>query len=73
MTSVLIAAGNKADRWTMIVKYEIIKGNAIWRFALVLLVYVAINEQVNLEIMKRFEAEQIEFAFPTQTLYIKKD
>jgi len=38
MTSVLIAAGNKADRWTMIVKYEIIKGNAIWRFALVLLV-----------------------------------
>jgi len=29
--------------------------------------------QVNLEIMKRFEAEQIEFAFPTQMLYVKKD
>ncbi len=35
--------------------------------------YHQINEQVNLEIMKRFEAEQIEFAFPTQTLYVKKD
>ncbi len=35
--------------------------------------YHQINEQVNLEIMKRFEAEQIEFAFPTQKLYVKKD
>jgi len=35
--------------------------------------YHQVNEQVNLEIMKRFEAEQIEFAFPTQTLYVKKD
>lgn len=35
--------------------------------------YHQANEQVNLEIMKRFEAEQIEFAFPTQTLYVKKD
>jgi len=32
-----------------------------------------VNERVNLEIMKRFEAEQIEFAFPSQTLYVKKD
>jgi MscS family membrane protein len=32
-----------------------------------------VNEQVNFEIMKRFEAEQIEFAFPSQTLYVKKD
>jgi len=35
--------------------------------------YQQVNEQVNLEIMKRFEAEQIEFAFPSQTLYVKKD
>ena len=35
--------------------------------------YHAVNERVNLEIMKRFETEQIEFAFPTQTLYVKKD
>jgi MscS family membrane protein len=35
--------------------------------------YHAVNERVNLEIMKRFEAEQIEFAFPTQTLYVKND
>ncbi len=32
-----------------------------------------VNERVNLEMMKRFEAEEIEFAFPTQTLYVKKD
>ncbi len=35
--------------------------------------YQEVNERVNLEIMKRFEAEKIEFAFPTQTLYVKKD
>ena len=32
-----------------------------------------VNEQVNFEIMKRFKAEEIEFAFPSQTLYLKKD
>jgi len=36
-------------------------------------VYQEVNERINLEIMKRFEAEGIEFAFPTQTLYVKKD
>jgi len=36
-------------------------------------IYHEVNERVNLEIMKRFEAEQIEFAFPSQTLYVKKD
>jgi len=35
--------------------------------------YQEVNERVNLEMMKRFEAEQIEFAFPTQTLYVKKE
>ncbi|MHC4175005.1 MAG: mechanosensitive ion channel family protein [Planctomycetota bacterium] len=35
--------------------------------------YHQVNERVNLEMMKRFEAEQIEFAFPSQTLYVKKD
>ncbi len=35
--------------------------------------YYEVNERVNFEIMKRFEAEAIEFAFPTQTLYLKKD
>jgi len=35
--------------------------------------YHEVNERVNLEMMKRFEAEQIEFAFPSQTLYVKKE
>ena len=35
--------------------------------------YQKVNEKVNLEMMKRFEAEQIEFAFPSQTLYLKND
>ncbi|MHC4555778.1 MAG: mechanosensitive ion channel family protein [Planctomycetota bacterium] len=35
--------------------------------------YQEVNERVNFEIMKRFEAEKIEFAFPSQTLYVKKD
>jgi len=34
--------------------------------------YQQINENVNLEIMKRFEAEKIDFAYPSQTLYVKK-
>lgn len=35
--------------------------------------YQEVNERVNFEIMKRFEAEKIEFAFPSQTLYVKKE
>jgi MscS family membrane protein len=35
--------------------------------------YNEVNERVNLDIMKRFDNEGIEFAFPTQTLYVKKD
>lgn len=35
--------------------------------------YHQVNEGINFEIMKRFKAEQIEFAFPSQTLYVKKD
>jgi MscS family membrane protein len=35
--------------------------------------YQQVNERVNLEIMKQFEKEKIEFAFPTQTLYVKKE
>ena len=35
--------------------------------------YQEVNERVNFQIMKRFEAEGIEFAFPSQTLYIKKE
>jgi len=31
-----------------------------------------ISQQVNLEIIKRFDAEAIQFAFPTQTLFIEK-
>ena len=33
-------------------------------------VYMDIQQKINLEIMKRFEAEGIEFAYPTQTLYV---
>lgn len=36
-------------------------------------IYQQVNERVNFEIMKRFEAENIEFAFPSQTLYVKKE
>jgi MscS family membrane protein len=32
-----------------------------------------VNDRVNFEILKRFNAEGIEFAFPTQTLYLKRD
>ena len=32
-----------------------------------------VNERVNMRIMEAFQAAHIEFAFPTQTLYLKKD
>jgi MscS family membrane protein len=35
--------------------------------------YHEVNDRVNFEILKRFNAESIEFAFPTQTLYLKKE
>ncbi len=35
--------------------------------------FLEVNEKINLDIMRAFEAEKIEFAFPTQTLYVKKD
>jgi len=35
--------------------------------------YQEVNQRVNLEIMKRFEAQNIEFAFPSRTLYVRKD
>lgn len=34
--------------------------------------YMDIQQNINLEIVKKFEEEKIEIAFPTQTLYIKK-
>ncbi len=33
--------------------------------------YMDIQQKMNLEIMRRFEAEGIEFAYPTQTLYLE--
>jgi len=36
-------------------------------------VFKEVNDKVNFEILKRFDAEGIEFAFPTQTLHVKKD
>jgi small-conductance mechanosensitive channel len=35
--------------------------------------YLDFSERVNLEIMRRFEAEGIEFAFPTATTYLAQD
>jgi len=35
--------------------------------------FLAFNEQVNLQIMRAFEAEGIEFAFPTTTTYLAQD
>jgi MscS family membrane protein len=35
--------------------------------------YLAGMQELNLTVKKRFDAEKIEFAFPTQTLYVKRD
>lgn len=35
--------------------------------------YMAFNEKVNFEIIRRFNEEEIELAFPTQTLYLADD
>ena len=36
-------------------------------------VFKEVNDKINFEILKRFDAEGIDFAFPSQTLYVKKD
>ena len=35
--------------------------------------FMALNQRINLEILRRFNDEGIEFAFPTQTLYLAGD
>jgi len=35
--------------------------------------WLEVNEKINFEILKRFDEAKIEFAFPTQTLYLKKE
>lgn len=35
--------------------------------------YADIQQRFNLNLMRRFEAEGIEFAYPTQTLYVKRE
>ncbi len=35
--------------------------------------YMDIQQQINLEIMKQFETAGIEFAYPTQTLFVQKE
>ena len=35
--------------------------------------YLEFNHDFNMELLRRFYEEGIEFAFPTQTLYVKKD
>jgi small-conductance mechanosensitive channel len=37
------------------------------------MLYVETHESINLEILRRFEEEGIEFAYPTQTLFVAKD
>lgn len=34
--------------------------------------YMDLQQQINLELAKRFEKEKIDFAYPTQTVYLKK-
>jgi len=36
-------------------------------------IYMLLQEEINLEIFRRFEEEKIEFAYPTQTLFLKND
>ncbi len=33
--------------------------------------YMDIQQHINLEMMRRFEAEGIEFAYPTRTLFVR--
>lgn len=35
-------------------------------------VYMDVQQAINLELMRRFEREGIEFAYPTQTLYLER-
>ncbi|MBO7107911.1 MAG: mechanosensitive ion channel family protein [Verrucomicrobia bacterium] len=44
-----------------------------WNKAIAWALYVKNIESMNLELKHRFDEEQIEFAYPTQTLYMKQD
>ncbi len=34
--------------------------------------YLDIQQRINLAIIKKFETEKIDFAFPTQTVFVEK-
>lgn len=44
-----------------------------WFTPVVWLEYLAFNHDFNMELLRRFNEEGIEFAFPTRTLYLKQD
>jgi small-conductance mechanosensitive channel len=35
--------------------------------------YMDVQEAINLDLFRRFEEEGIEFAYPTQTLFVQRD
>jgi len=35
--------------------------------------YMDVQQAINLRIVERFEAEGIEFAYPTQTIFLERD
>jgi len=54
-----------ATSMTLLVTYRFLPPDW-WRF-------VAFNESVNLEILRRFQAEEIRLAYPAQTIYLRTD
>ena len=58
--------GDFKDGALHIVVIYVVRPADVWLF-------YEINEQVNLEILRRFEGEGIALAFPTQTAYVKKE
>ncbi len=65
------------DRWLNLLSYTV-AGNAVkeWLSAVVLSPdynqYMDIQQAINLAIHEAFEAEGIEFAYPTQTLFLQR-
>jgi MscS family membrane protein len=58
---------NRFDAFSLNIEVILITGTTDWK------VYTAALEDLNLQVKERFDAERLEFAFPTQTVYLKAD
>lgn len=67
LTKDVFVTFNRFDASSLNIEVILLMGTTDWK------VYTAELEELNLQVKERFDAERLEFAFPTQTVYLRAD